>query len=83
MEEIIVAQIRYTEEPIELIPLYKEGIRYVLRCGDTKIAYYELDYTDAEELGYAPFGKEIPTSFFDNKNVRFINSKFINQQTKR
>ena len=75
-ETVTIANIRYADEQSELKPLYKSGIRYVKRHGDTKTAYYELDYSDADKYGYAPLGNEIPESFFQTKNVKFINSQY-------
>jgi hypothetical protein len=79
VENIIVANIRYADDKTELKPLTKKGIKYVKRHGDTKTAYYELDYSDIDRYGYAPIGKEIPESFFKSKNVEYINSQYYKE----
>jgi hypothetical protein len=76
VETIIVANIRYADDKTELEPLTKKGVLYVKRHGDTKTAYYKLNYNDVSEYGYATLGDEIPESFFDGKNVEFINSQY-------
>lgn len=50
-------------------------------CGKylCKAAYYELDYSNADKYGYAPLGKEIPESFFQTKNVNYVNSKYYRE----
>jgi len=74
---IIIANIRYADEPSELIPLTKMNIKFVKRYGDTKIGYYSLNYNDVNNFGYASLGKELPESYFLNKKVKYINSKYI------
>jgi len=81
-DDIIVGKIRYSDDKGELETLTKMGVKYVLREGDTKIAYYELDYnyTDydgnnwVDKYGYAPLGNEIPNNFFEGKKIKFIDS---------
>ena len=80
--EIIVGIIRYSDDKNELVPLTEMGVDYVLRQGDTKIAYYKLDYNAkdyegnnwVENYGYAPLGEEVPDDFFQGKNIKYINS---------
>jgi hypothetical protein len=76
-DEITVANIRYADDEKELKPLSEEGIDYVLRHGDTKKAYYKLNYSDMKEYGYAPLGEEVPEEFFQNKKINYINSIYM------
>lgn len=77
-EKIVVANIRYSDDQDELRPLMLMNVKYVLRHGCTKKAYYELDYnkldTDGKKYNYAPLGKEIPDEFFESKTVEYIDS---------
>jgi hypothetical protein len=78
-EDIIIANIRYGDDPKELKPLTSDNIKYVKHHGDFKTAYYELDYSYVDEFGYAPLGREIPESFFQSKNVSYINTEYYNK----
>ena len=51
-DEIIVGIIRYSDDKNELIPLTEMGVDYVLRQGDTKTAYYKLDYNAKNYFGF-------------------------------
>lgn len=79
VDNIVVANIRYSDDSDELEPLCKKGIQYVKRHGDTQTKYYKLDYSLIPEYGYAPLGEEIPDSFFNNKDIKYIDSDFFNK----
>lgn len=79
IETFIIANMRYADDRTELEPLTKKGILYVKRHGDNKTAYYKLNYNDVDEFGYATLGEEIPESFFDGKNVQFVNSQYYKE----
>lgn len=81
----VVANIRMSDEQTELRPLAKFGVKYVQRFGDTKRAYYELDYNYKshdgkyfiEEYGYAPLGKQLLDKDFEgNWNITYIDSPY-------
>ena len=90
MKKVIIANIRYADDIDELAPLFKEGIQYVKRHGDNSIVLNELDYDKVtfdgkkfvDEYGYAPLGKELPKSFFNGKDIEFIDTEYYTQAKK-
>ena len=75
-KKIIIANIRYSDDPDELREVVKKGAKYVKRHGDTMIEYNELDFNKSikEGYNYVPTGKVVSSDLFEGDNVLWIDS---------